>query len=141
MLENMMFILLLCAIGLSELSPDKELSYSMIEVNHRMSPTGTHMFTQAICWDWHKLDKRFHVQAWSMLRFSPPKDELWTLKRYHKKGEWKLRFHDNCGKVIVCKARLYRESFTRYDPEFKDRSDYPECNRRGFHGKEEVLWQ
>lgn len=139
MLENTMFLLLLFAIGLIEMVPDKEIRYSMIEVNHRVNRSGDHMFTQAILWDWHKLDKKFHVQAWTMLRCNSLKEELWVIERYHRQDEWRLTFHDNHGRMVVCKARLYRESFTKDDPEVKDRSFYSQDRRRGFRGEEEIL--
>lgn len=86
-------------------------SFDLIEVNH------TPNYTQVILWDWSEQHKRFHVQHW-YLDDEPHVDEVGDVRVIRLRN-------------VRIVAELYRETWTKHDPERENSKLFPEKYRRG----------
>ncbi|TWT83514.1 hypothetical protein CA13_49790 [Planctomycetes bacterium CA13] len=95
----------------------------LIELNHFIDENGREVFQQVIFYDWSKLDRRFHVRAWRLIKtpsqlpvrkFAPPRYEC----------SW---YDDNLKRLVV--ARSMRETWSQQDPERVNRRFLPESQR------------
>lgn len=96
----------------------------MVEVNHFYDDEARHVFDQLIFRDWDARANRFQVRAWRLLKFtSQSPTHNWSTGRYE------IIWHD--GEVTRrVEARAYRETWTQYDPEMRERSYLPKEQRR-----------
>lgn len=92
-------------------------TFDVIEINHCYNEWGVPRWTQVILWDWHRLDAKFHVEKWIMIKDAYQKTEegkeKWEKMRrdieksingLEKKREW-LRASEYPGDFV--KNNLY----------------------------------
>lgn len=112
------------AISLSPSSPAASDSVDLIEVNHFYDEHGRLVFDQVIFYDWCTSENRYQVRAWRLL-----KKPSQIPHRNLNTGEYLTTWHD--GDVLRrVRASSFRESWTQYDPELREREYLPK-DRRG----------
>ncbi len=112
------------AISLSPSSPVASDSVDLIEVNHFYDEHGRLVFDQVIFYDWCTSENRYQVRAWRLL-----KKPSQIPHRNLNTGEYLTTWHD--GDVLRrVRASSFRESWTQYDPELREREYLPK-DRRG----------
>ena len=94
----------------------------VIELNHYYDEYGKWVFDQWIYWRWYPNQSTFHVVAWKLAK-SPA-------VATRRPGGWKLVFPH---RTIL--ALSYRETWTQYDPELRDRLYLPKHQRFGLAGR------
>ena len=100
-----------------------ESRVDILERNHVYDRSGRHQFSQFIGWRWHDDRESFHVQWWRM-------DRNVQVQPCLVRPGCVAVFHD--GQVLRrVVAESYRESWTTYDPEIRDRKCWPVAERRG----------
>ena len=100
-------------------------SFDAVELSHVCTERGEYRFSQVICWD--MVDKgRWKVQAYVMLDH---RQDLDLLRSQARTG--RLLVTDRYGKRRVILFKSWRESATAYDPEQRNRHEFPMKSRRG----------
>jgi hypothetical protein len=92
-------------------------TFDLIEINHYHNEWGVPRWTQVILWDWHRLDGKFHVEKWIMIKDAYQKTEegekKWekmrreiesSIKNLDRKREW-IRASEYPGDFV--KNRFY----------------------------------
>ena len=117
----------LVAVTVLSLTPSNDVasdSVDLIEVNHFYDEHGRLVFDQVIFYDWCTSENRYQVRAWRLL-----KKPSQIPHRDMNTGEYLTTWHD--GDVLRrVQARSFRESWTQYDPELREREYLPK-DRRG----------
>jgi len=99
-------------------------SVDLIEVNHFYDEHGRLVFDQVIFYDWCTSENRYQVRAWRLLK----KPSQMPQRNLHT-GEYVTTWHD--GDVLRrVRAESFRESWTQYDPELREREHLPKDRRR-----------
>ncbi len=98
-------------------------SVDLIEINH-FYDNGNHVLDQAIFYDWCPREKRYHVRDWR-----PLKRVAQLPHRDWDEGGYIARWYD-AGVVREVRAKVYRETWTQYDPEFVERHYLPKSERQ-----------
>jgi hypothetical protein len=88
-----------------------------IERNH-VYRNGEYTFTQIICWEWNVEVNEYEVIGWFMETTPPEKQGRWCYITYQNKKFF---------------SRIYKESWTMFDPEVEDRKKLPMNNRKGLN--------
>jgi hypothetical protein len=115
--------LVLAALTSNDLDPTVVDRVDLIEVNHYYD-NGRHVLDQTIFYEWHAHDKRFQIRDWRPLKRTA------QLPHYDwRRDEYVARWMDG-GIMREIRAKAYRETWTRYDPEFVERSFLPKKSRR-----------
>lgn len=97
-------------------NPQPVNRFHMVERNHTLDT-----LDQLIFWDWSPDYRRYHAQGWVLIRdtrqlsFRPP-------------YRWLITAGPHAGAIIV--SDMYRETWTRHDPERLNIVLFPECARR-----------
>jgi len=118
-------VLVFAATSLVPLTPTVCDNVDAIELNHVYDGRGRLMLRQLIFWDWDERSARRHVIAWRLWKPGQP-----TPLRNAADVGYTLVFRD--GKVLRrVRARVYRETWTQFDPEIDDRRRLSEDRRRG----------
>jgi len=125
---------------------------SVIEVNHMCEKNGSLVFDQIIFWRWVPSESAYRVAGWRILksvREEAPKQvcrepDGWQprpkwkgghaapLKRHDRGGWWISQWKDERDRVWrEVAAPMYRETWTHYDPEVRDRQYIPSNQRMG----------
>jgi hypothetical protein len=104
-------------------------SVDLIEVNHFYNENGSHIFDQAIFWDWSTSDERFHVRDWRTIK-SPEQ----VPSRDHQWGGYSALWAD--GSVVrQIWSTNFRETWAQVgvdgDPELNEREILPKESRKG----------
>jgi len=88
----------------------------VIEVNHFYDENGKLVFDQLIYYDWNRVDCRYDIVAWQLLKDQVMDRDgvIW----------WDTKLHR-------VRTKIWRESWTQYDPELQSRESFPACMRRG----------
>lgn len=103
------FVLLL-AFGLPVRDGTVHDTVDLIEVNTVYDQDdGFPRFTQLIFWDWHDIDRKFHVVAWTMY------DNIWVEDEEHEK-KWMKALMDHCVKTGENFQNLTHRYRGKYDP-------------------------
>ena len=117
----------LVAAAVISLSPSSNVasdSVDLIEVNHFYDEHGRLVFDQVIFYDWCTSENRYQVRAWRLLKKSSQ-----IPSRNVNTGQYVTTWHD--GDVLRrVRASSFRESWTQYDPELREREYLPK-DRRG----------
>lgn len=96
----------------------------VVEVNHYYDDEGQHIFDQLIFYSRGE-QRPFDVRAWRLL-----KSATQFPTRNFNTGRYDVIWHD--GEVTRrVEARVYRETFTQYDPEMRERSHLEKHLRTG----------
>lgn len=96
----------------------------LIEVNHYYDSQGRLIFDQVIFLNWSVADERFQVVAWRML-----KNGRQIPRMDWRKGVYVARWRDGeVWREVV--AGDVRETWTTYDPEYRERDLLPQEYRR-----------
>lgn len=96
----------------------------LVEVNHFYDEHGRLVFDQVIFYDWCGTNCRYQVRAWRLL-----KKPAQVPQRNYVTGEYESIWHD--GDVLRrVRAKTFRESWTQYDPELREREYLPKEKRR-----------
>lgn len=76
----------------------------LVEINHCTEDDGTETFCQMLAWDWSPQHRRFDCQQWVMVNSFCRLDGV---------------THGNTdqGRSVVIRSKLFRETWTRHDPE------------------------
>ena len=98
-------------------------TFDCIEVNHKLNHWGVETLAQVITWDWHKNDRRFHVEWWRGMS-----DAYTKTKEGEEKWNKKRREIADAIKDWPTRKRFLNESY--YRGEFSGGSLYPVKNRR-----------
>lgn len=96
----------------------------LVEVNHYHDECGRKVFDQLIFYDWSAQQCRFHVRAWRLI-----KSEGQLPRRDYQRNVYRIVWHDD-GVLREVKAKSFRETWTKYDPELADRARLPQDQRR-----------
>ena len=80
-------------------------TFDVIEVNHHCGEWGYEKWTQLICWNWKRGDKKFHVEYWVMM-----KDAYSKTEEGEKEHEKRRREIESKIKSIELKRDFLRES-------------------------------
>lgn len=91
-------LLLLLAASLADALPRCDL----VEINH-YQPDESSGFTQLVAWDWDSQYSRWHAQQWVMVRDWSRAGDVTTFRTESDQ--------------IKVRSRLFRETWTRHDPE------------------------
>ena len=92
-----------------------------VELNHKYDCTGELTLTQVIVWrPMHMERYESHVSDWRIVKDEPSRSrgECGSIVRFTHRGE-----------LIVLRARVYRETHTKADPEYADRRLLKEDDR------------
>ncbi|MFP6677033.1 MAG: hypothetical protein VB878_18255 [Pirellulaceae bacterium] len=95
----------------------------LIEVNHYYD-NGRHVLDQTIFYEWNEYDKRFQIRDWRPLK----RDAQFPHYDW-RRGEYVTRWFDG-GVMREVRSTAFRETWTRYDPEFVERNILPKTARR-----------
>lgn len=115
--------LLLAALSSNTLDPTVVDRVDLIEINHYYD-NGRHVLDQMIFYEWCSHDKRFQIRDWRPLkRVAQVPTFDW------KRDEYVARWMDN-GVMREIRAKTFRETWTRYDPEFAERAYLPKKARK-----------
>jgi len=95
-------------------------SVDLIELNNKYSKDGKHTFTQVIFWERYPGNGKYHVRDWHLV------DERESLSGYPVKrnDRWESWFVKE-GKTHRVTSKLFKESFTQFDPEVEDKRKWP----------------
>lgn len=111
-------------------NPTRELpaeQVDLIEVNHFHDDQGRPVFDQILFYDWSAIAGRYQVRDWRLLK-SPNQIPLPNAEH----GEFVAVWNDFKARdtLRTTKAKVVRETWTRYDPELIEREFLPENKRR-----------
>lgn len=81
-----------------------------------MQADGSEAFTQAIAWRWCSIDQKWHAHDWVMITD-------W------RRNKTSVVVVTDSGERIEIRCKFYRETWTVWDPEIEDRSEFPEKYR------------
>ena len=98
----------------------------LIDLNHYYDSQGRHVFDQVIFYQWSRADARFQVREWRLMK-APMKPPC----RVRADGPWVMRWRDQ-GEFREVSGKNFRETWTNYDPEIRERDYLPAGERRGF---------
>ena len=140
-----LLVALLCSIVVRPMQPVSRVD--MIELNHCHDEHGSFSFDQLIFWDWHKGE--FRCEGWRMAYGCRDKTDeehrkawrkkAWDYQNYPGKfvyqpwlprrvrGRWIMKDPKEERQI---ESRYFRETWTRYDPERKNRAVFNEGYRR-----------
>ena len=99
----------------------------LAEVNHVFDEKGQLVLDQIIFYDWSPREGRFQVRDWRMLKHGS-QIPLRNWRDRNFVAVW--RDFKNRDVLRRVQARILRETWTRYDPEFIERDYLPENKRR-----------
>ena len=130
----------------------------VVEVNHFYDgSTGKLTFDQIIWYDWNPYESRYDVVDWRLLKGVrgeivdqealkkhrawpdkfPPPDPEWLGGHATPLPDYRLKIHvslwhdEKCRGVLRrVEAKMYRETWTVYDPELTERENLPQEKRR-----------
>lgn len=99
----------------------------LIEVNHFYDEQGRFVYDQIVFYDWCPRECRYQLRDWRLIKNGnqiPLQDA--------KTGEFTAVWSDFKSRNVLRKttARLFRESWTQYDPELVEREFLPESKRK-----------
>ncbi len=95
----------------------------LIELNHFVDQEGREVFRQVLFYDWSDEHRRHIVRAWRLV-----KSESQIPKRRWNPPGYECRWHDD-GVLREISANSFRETWTQYDPERKNRKLVAEDKR------------
>lgn len=117
----------LMAVALLGLNPTHDVAQDqvdLIEVNHFYDEHGRLVFDQVIFYDWSHSQSRYQVRAWRLL-----KNKAQIPSKNFQTGDYETIWHD--GDVLRrVRGASFRESWTQYDPELREREYLPKDRRR-----------
>ena len=117
----------LMAVALLGLNPTHDVAQDqvdLIEVNHFYDEHGRLVFDQVIFYDWSDSQSRYQVRAWRLL-----KNKAQIPSKNFQTGDYETIWHD--GDVLRrVRGASFRESWTQYDPELREREYLPKDRRR-----------
>ena len=106
--------LLLMASGPADGTAVLRESVDLIELNHFYDNLGRHSYDQVIFYEWSEEYSRYHVIAWSLVEDDAPRLPF----RLPASNDYLVRWYDRDAKCRrEVRSKLYRESWTRSDPE------------------------
>jgi hypothetical protein len=95
-------------------SRDRTERVDLIELNHFYDDLGRNMYDQVIFYEWSPDYRRFHVIAWCLVE----NDLSRMPSKVNGCEDYVVRWHDRDSKVRrEVRSSLYRETWTRVDPE------------------------
>lgn len=100
---------------------DAPRDVDLIELNHVVAADGSVKLSQVILWDWEPGYDRFDVVEWRLASDGLPS---------RVDGLWRIPWRIDDGSVVVVRAKIYRETWTRYDPERDNVTVRPVSTRR-----------
>lgn len=117
----------LCCGTASALVPNQNTAHDsvdLIEVNHYYNEHGRLVFDQIIFYEWSDTKARYDILAWRLLK----RPSQLPIKDW-KTGLYQAIWHDGSTlRHVVGKA--FRESWTQYDPELRERDFLPKDERK-----------
>jgi hypothetical protein len=102
-------------------------SVDLIELNNKYSKDGKHTFTQVIFWERHPGDGKYHVRDWYLVEERESLNGIPV--RNAKSDRWDSVFVKQ-GVYHHVTSKLFKESFTQFDPEVEDKRKWPSEMRR-----------
>ena len=99
----------------------------LIELNHRFSESGVHVFDQIIFWE-KAPGGKYQVRAWLMVQDD---ESLNRRPELIAGGLYRVTWREDNGRIHVVTSKLYRERWTDFDPEQRDLLKLPVANRYG----------
>lgn len=106
--------------------PDSSITRTqvdLIELNHFMDEEGREVFQQVIFYNWCKVNKRFHVRAWRLIK----KENQLPIQQWNPKC-FQCTWHD--GHLLrQVRATKLRKTWTQQDPERVNRKFLAEDQR------------
>jgi hypothetical protein len=115
--------LILAAFASSPVDPVVIDRVDLIEINHYYDD-GRHVLDQSIFYDWNSYDKRFQIRDWRPLKGVAQVPHFdW------QRAEYVARWWDG-GVMREVRAKNFRETWTRHDPEFVERNFLPKKSRK-----------
>lgn len=98
----------------------------IIELNHCFTNTGGFLFDQYIFWEWNSARRCYQIVDFRMAASIPHKPYL------NQRRNYVLIFSDWRTKTYLREVTspIFRETWTRFDPEQKDRTRWPMNRRR-----------
>jgi len=113
--------------------PLQSADVDVLELNHRYTehsdsrpdkPKARIVLSQWIAWQYYPHAARHHVRAWKMVRGSESAEYSEPQQRW-------LLFWCDGNRIVLVRARTYRETWTRDDPEIEDRKKLCQERRMG----------
>ena len=124
-MSGMGFFLLIAIASAGSTARSTDQQMDLIELNHFYDEHGRHVFDQVIFYTWSESHRRFHVQAWRLVKHSSQLPvETWN------PGGYRCTWHDD-GVLRTVRAPAYRETWTQVDPERTNRKLFPQDQRLG----------
>ena len=113
---HLLLLTIVAGLGSHAAQPTKPVG--RIELNHFYDDCGKHNFTQIIAWEWMPDYRRWYAARWRIVdgerQYPVSRGGVWHAEI--SQGEW-------------ISSKLYKETWTTYDPEREDRKLTPEAYR------------
>lgn len=119
-----MLILLLSIVGSLPFESVVKSQVDLVEVNHMYDDQGRLVFDQIIYYDWYRLDNRYHVRDWRLIK-SPSQ----IPSKVHGAGYYQSVWRDG-DTIRQIRTKIVRETWTTFDPEIEERSLCPKEHRK-----------
>lgn len=114
MVSNVLLLALALVTSNSARSRDLTERVDLIELNHFYDELGRNMYDQVIFYEWSPDYRRFHVIAWCLVE----NDLSRMPTKVPGSDDYVVRWHDRDAKTRrEVRASLYRETWSRVDPE------------------------
>lgn len=98
--------------------------FDMIEVNRKHNDHGAPQFVQLIVWDWHSLDKKFHVEGWTMMRDCMDKTDEDHRKRWDEAVDRYVSMFSLARRQMIRSDLNYRGKFIGGEHQMYPRRNY-----------------
>ncbi len=98
-------------------------SVDLIELNHFIDQEGREVFRQVLFYDWSTTHRRYIIRAWRLV-----KSDSQLPRRHWAPARYECVWHDE-GLLREVSAPAFRETWTQYDPERKNRKLLAEDHR------------
>ncbi len=96
----------------------------MIELNHFHNKKGQHVYSQVIFYERLAENGQFRVRSWALIEMRESLNRLPQYDPTVDKVVVDMKMPD--GKVVRLESRLFKETWTDFDPERRDKDKLPE---------------
>ncbi|MFO1063883.1 MAG: hypothetical protein U0892_08480 [Pirellulales bacterium] len=123
------FLLPLLAVAAAPSDRETRLNQrvDLIEFNHFYDDLGRHAYDQVIFYEWSDEYARYNVMAWCLVE----NDDSRIPVKSRNGGDYVVRWFDRDAKAErEIRSRLYRETWTQFDPERADKRLLEEVPRQ-----------
>ena len=124
--NSLFFVLAFSGLGQTEVNKSTE-KVDLMELNHCFDECGRHCYDQVIFYDWSPDYRRYHVVAWYLVDVQICSTKIPSKKNSGYEVSWRCK---NSKQEYQIFAPLYRETWTKTDPERYNMKFFDEKYRR-----------